>query len=146
MTLFNAPVISDLNTTQHENFHGFVMVDNQLMNAQEFSRALVTMTNDTVLTFVAIHGTAGIYQKVDWAKKLSGQEIFDHLNKNPELVAFTTPLKFILKPETKDQCRAWIVKLFGDNAVFAESKVGDRIELDFGTEHACIMLDIVTDV
>jgi hypothetical protein len=146
IVIFGAPVIEDLNKTQHNKYHGFVIVDGVLMTAPEFSRKLVTLADNTTITFVAIHDTQGVYKKVDWAVGLTGDQIKQKLEVENSLVAFTCDLQFIAKPtSTVDKALSFVVGLLGDKAIFADSQANDRIELDFNLNRACFLLDIVVD-
>jgi hypothetical protein len=144
--IFGAPLIDNLNKREHKNYHGFVIVDGKLMNAHEFSRKLVTLADGSTICFVAIYGTQSIHKKVEWAKELTGEEIKEKLEGNNSLVAFTCDLQFSAKLTSgNDIVRNFIVQLFGDKAVFADSQCKDRVELDYNLSHACFMLDIVTE-
>jgi hypothetical protein len=142
----NAPVVTNLTRTQHENFHGFVVIDGTLYNSNEFAKKLVSLENGTIIQFVAIHGTKSIYKHVTWAEKMSGKEIYQHLASNTDLVAFTCDLEFQTKLDFKQRALSWIVSMLGDNSIFCTSESGDEIEIDFSKGHADFLLDIVKDV
>jgi hypothetical protein len=144
--IFNAPVIEDLSQTAHDYYHGFLIVDGELLNQIEFSRKLPTLENNAIITFVAIQDTQDLYGGVEWAAVLNGSQIQSKLNQDNSLVAFSIELKFINKlTSITEKVMAFFYTIMGGNALRAKTKADDQVVFMLNPKRNCFMLNIAID-